>query len=80
MIYNMPRNVCSRKVTFYIENDRVKDVRFEGGCDGSLKAIAKLIDGMEIGKAIEVLKGIPCNRNRTSCPDQLAKALSTYLK
>lgn len=80
MIYNMPRNVCSRKVTFDIEDDRVKDVRFEGGCDGSLKAIAKLIDGMEIEKAIEVLKGIPCNRNRTSCPDQLAKALSRYLK
>jgi uncharacterized protein (TIGR03905 family) len=72
--------VCSKKVTFSIENNKIKDVKFEQGCSGSLQAISKLIEGMTVEDAIKMLKGIRCRNRNTSCPDQLAKALEQYLE
>ena len=69
------KGVCSRKITFDVENEQVKNVKFEGGCNGNLKGIGALIDGMNIDEAITRMKGIKCGMKSTSCPDQLAHAL-----
>ena len=65
---------CSKLLDVTVENDRVKRVQFIGGCHGNSQGIAALIAGMEVDEAIARLSGID-----TSCPDQLAKAL-TQLK
>ena len=69
------KGTCSRTIEFEIDGDTLKNVRFVGGCDGSLTAISVLIKGMKIPDVIEKLKGIDCDGRGTSCPDQLTKAL-----
>lgn len=69
------KGVCSRKIIFDVENDQVKNVKFEGGCNGNLKGIGALIEGMNVDDAIARMKGIKCGMKATSCPDQLALAL-----
>ena len=67
---------CSRQINFDIdENNRDNNVSFLGGCDGHLKAISKLVEGMDANKVIEILEGNLCGMKKTSCADQLAKAL-----
>lgn len=69
---------CSRKITLDIENDILRSVEFEGGCNGNLKGISSLCSGMKIDDIIEKTKGIKCGFKQTSCPDQLANALIAY--
>ncbi len=70
---------CSRKINFSVdENNLVHNVSFLGGCNGNLKAIGKLVEGMNIDKVIEILEGNLCGARNTSCADQLAKALKKY--
>ncbi len=66
---------CSREITFEVENGKLKNVSFLGGCNGNLKGIGSLVEGMEIEEVIARLEGIHCGMKSTSCPDQLAKAL-----
>ncbi len=76
MEYNYrTQGVCSPLVTFKIEDNKVYDVRFKGGCPGNLQAISKLVEGMETTQLIEKLKGIKCGMKSTSCSDQLVKAI-----
>ena len=76
MTYNYKtRGTCSSQITFEIEDGKVKNVVFTGGCNGNLKAIAKLVEGMEAEKVIEILAGNTCGFKNTSCADQLAAAL-----
>ena len=70
-----PKGVCSQKITFDIEDGKVKNVKFLGGCNGNLQGIASLVEGMAVENVIERLEGIKCGYKDTSCPDQLAKAL-----
>lgn len=70
-----PRNVCSRQIDFEIEGDVITNVRFTGGCNGNLKAVSKLVDGMTVDRIEEVLRGNTCGANYTSCADQLARAV-----
>ena len=78
-IYNTT-GTCSRQIIFRVDDeDRVSDVKFIGGCSGNLQGIAKLVEGQKIDDIIARLQGILC-RSGTSCPDQLAKALSAYKK
>ncbi|MCD3351524.1 TIGR03905 family TSCPD domain-containing protein [Clostridium botulinum D/C] len=72
--YN-PKGVCSKEISFEIENNKLKNISFMGGCDGNLKGISSLVDGMDIDTVIKKLRGINCRGKGTSCPDQLAKAL-----
>lgn len=74
------KGVCSQKITFNLENGIVSDVSFYGGCNGNLKGIAKLVEGMKAEDIIEKIKGTTCGFKRTSCPDQLATALEEALK
>ncbi len=67
---------CSVKINFDIDNEgKVHNVSFERGCPGNLKAISKLVEGMDAKKVIEILEGNTCGFKKTSCADQLAKAL-----
>ena len=67
---------CSRNVTFDIdENHVVTNIRFNGGCNGNLKGIGALVEGMPVEDVIARVEGIRCGMKSTSCPDQLAKAL-----
>jgi uncharacterized protein (TIGR03905 family) len=76
MVYNYKtRGTCSRSISFEVDGGTVKNVRFEGGCNGNLKGIAALVEGMEIDDVIEKVEGIRCGFKSTSCPDQLAQAL-----
>jgi len=76
MIYQYkPQGVCARGITFEVEHDVVKSVRFEGGCAGNAVGIARLAEGRPVKDIIGSLKGIPCGGRPTSCPDQLARAL-----
>ena len=66
---------CSREISFEIEYGKVKNVHFIGGCNGNLKGIGALVEGMDIDDVIARVEGITCGPKGTSCPDQLAKAL-----
>lgn len=69
------KGVCSSTITFEVDGDKVKNIKFVGGCNGNLKGIAALCEGMNIDEVIARLDGIRCGFKATSCPDQLAKAL-----
>ena len=69
------KRTCSTQIDFDIENNKIYNVKYTGGCNGNLKAIASLVEGQEIEEVIERLNGITCGFKKTSCGDQLAKAL-----
>ncbi len=69
------KGTCSRSITFDIEDGVVRNVQFEGGCNGNLKGIGAIVDGMKVEEVIDKLSGIRCGFKSTSCPDQLAQAL-----
>lgn len=77
MVYNT-RGVCSQKINFDVEDGKVRNVSFLGGCHGNLQGIGALIEGMDVEEAIRRLSGIRCGFKNTSCPDQLAQALAKY--
>ena len=66
---------CSQRILFDIEDGKVRNVKFIGGCNGNLKGIAALVEGMDVDAVIERVRGITCGMKKTSCPDQLAQAL-----
>ena len=68
-------SVALENISFEVEDGTVKNVSFEGGCNGNLKGIAALVDGMKIDDVIGRVEGIRCGFKSTSCPDQLAQAL-----
>ena len=70
-----PKGDCSQSIDFDIEDNKVKNVSFVGGCSGNLQGISRLIEGMDVNEAISRIEGIRCGFKSTSCPDQLAKAL-----
>lgn len=74
------KGTCSRKINFDIDEEgKVRNVSFLGGCNGNLKAISKLVEGMDAKRVIELLEGNTCGPRPTSCADQLAKALKENL-
>ena len=75
-----PKHVCSREIRFGLEDGKVHNLRFVGGCDGNLKAIGKLLEGHDAAEAIRLLKGNDCGGRGTSCADQLALALEAALE
>lgn len=79
MVYT-PTGICATQINFDIEDGKVKNVSFKGGCDGNHKGITHLIEGMEVQDAIKRLSGITCGFRPTSCPDQLAKALQKAIQ
>lgn len=70
-----PTGVCSQTIDFDIEEGKVKNVQFLGGCNGNTTGIGLLVEDMEVDEVIKRLEGVKCGFRNTSCPDQLAKAL-----
>ncbi len=66
---------CSREIIFDIEDGKIKNLRFIGGCNGNLQGIGALVEGMNVDEVIARVEGISCGGRPTSCPDQLARAL-----
>lgn len=73
------RGTCSREINYEVVDGKLHNVSFLGGCNGNLKGIGSLVEGMEVTEAIKRLKGIKCGFKSTSCPDQLATALEQYV-
>ena len=69
------KGVCSQLISFEVEDNKVSNVQFFGGCNGNLKGIGALVEGMDIDDVIARVEGIRCGMKATSCPDQLAQAL-----
>ena len=74
------RGVCARSISFDIEDNIVKNIKFSGGCSGNTQGVAKLAEGMTTDEIIARLSGIKCGMKPTSCPDQMSKALLEYKK
>lgn len=69
------QGTCSVQITIDYTGDTIDNVAFLGGCNGNLKGINKLVQGMKIDDVISKLEGVTCGFKSTSCPDQLAQAL-----
>lgn len=69
---------CCALMNVVLEDNKIYDVEFIGGCNGNLKGIKSLIKGMDIDEVISRLKGITCGAKPTSCPDQLSQCLLLY--
>ena len=74
-----PKGVCSFLIELDIEDNKIHNLVYTGGCNGNLKAISKLVEGMEAARVVELLRGNTCGFKPTSCGDQLAVALEEAL-
>ena len=74
------RGTCSQTISFDITDGVVSNVTFMGGCNGNLKGISALVEGMKAEEIIDRVEGIRCGFKPTSCPDQLAQAIKAALK
>lgn len=72
--------VCAKEIKFNIDNGVITNVSFLGGCNGNLKAISKLVEGMTVQQIEQKLKGNTCGWKQTSCADQLAIAVKKALE
>ena len=74
-----PKGVCSRQISFDLEDGVVKNLAFVGGCNGNLKGISALVEGQKAADVLGKLRGLKCGMKNTSCPHQLACALEAAL-
>lgn len=70
------KGTCATAIEVELDGDKVKKVRFNGGCNGNLQGISRMVEGMSVDEVNEKLAGIKCGYKNTSCPDQLAKAVT----
>ncbi|AWZ49177.1 TIGR03905 family protein [Clostridiaceae bacterium 14S0207] len=75
-----PTGVCAKEIQFDIKDGKITKVSFIGGCEGNLKGLSSLLEGMNVDEAIKRLEGINCHNKGTSCPDQFAHALKEHIK
>jgi uncharacterized protein (TIGR03905 family) len=68
--------VCSSEINFELRDGKVYSVSFKDGCNGNLKAVGRLVEGMDAGELVKKLKGLCCGKRKTSCADQLATAIA----
>ena len=73
------KGTCSREIYFQIEDGKLTNVSFLGGCNGNLKGICSLVEGMDVQEVLSRLEGTTCGSKPTSCPDLLATALKEAL-
>jgi uncharacterized protein (TIGR03905 family) len=72
--------VCSSTIHFDMRDGKLHDLSFEGGCNGNLKGLSLLAEGMDAAEVVRRLGGVQCGRRGTSCPDQLARAVKERLE
>ena len=75
-----PQGVCTKGISFSLDNGKIHDIQFYGGCPGNLLAISKLLEGTDAEKVVTTLKGNDCGGRGTSCADQLAIAVEQALE
>ena len=81
MIYQYKtKGTCSTEMAIELDGGVIRSVKITGGCDGNLKGICSLVQGQKAEDVIGKLKGIRCGFKSTSCPDQLAKALTQAME
>ncbi|MGI5873673.1 MAG: TIGR03905 family TSCPD domain-containing protein [Bacillota bacterium] len=73
------KGTCSQKVIFDLIDGVVSNVAVVGGCDGNLKGIGRLAEGMAAADVVARLSGIRCGKKPTSCPDQIARAVAAAM-
>ena len=78
IIQYQTEGTCCQMMEVALQDDKILDAQFYGGCNGNLKGIKNLIKGMNIDEVIDKLSGICCGSKSTSCPDQLARCLAEY--
>lgn len=76
----IPTGVCSRQYEITVSDGKIDRILFVGGCDGNLKGIASLLQGMDVEDAAQRMSGLRCGDKQTSCPDQIARALREMQK
>lgn len=76
----VPQGTCSKQIHIELRNGKISAAFVLGGCNGNLKGICRLIEGMEPEEVIKRFDGIRCGSKSTSCPDQIACALRALLK
>ena len=69
------KGTCSQRIFFEIEEGKLHNVQYLGGCNGNLQGKAKQVEGMDVDEVIKRVEGIQCGMKPTSCPEQLATAL-----
>ena len=75
----IPEGVCSVQIDYDIEDGKIYNLKYIKGCNGNLKAIGALVEGMPIEEVIKKLRGIECGFKGTSCSDQLARSLEKVI-
>lgn len=70
-------NTCSQMISLDLDDNKVYNISFYGGCNGNLKAIPILVNGWTVEEIENKLSGVECGTRKTSCADQLAKAVRT---
>ena len=73
------KGTCSTKIHFDLKDGKIHDLSFENGCDGNLKALGILVEGMDANELAKRFKGHKCGRRKTSCMDQLSLAIEQHL-
>ncbi len=71
----LTKNTCSNVISLDLDGNTVHNIKFMGGCNGNLKAIALLVEGKTVEEIENTLGGVLCGNRPTSCSDQLAKAV-----
>lgn len=80
MIGYTPKGVCSKYMEIIVDdNNIIQEVNITGGCAGNTLAVSKLLVGMSVEKAKDLLSGVSCGKRTTSCPNELSKALQEIL-
>ena len=74
-----PQGTCSREIVLQMEDGIVTNLEIIGGCPGNSQGVAALVRGMPAHEVVKRLKGIDCGGRGTSCPDQVARAISEAL-
>ena len=74
-----PKGTCSSRIHFDLTDGKISGLSFEDGCNGNLKTVGVLAEGMDAAELAKKLKGITCDRRGTSCADQLAIAIESNL-
>ena len=76
------KGTCSRAIDIDLDETTgtIRSVRFTGGCNGNTKGLTALVEGQKATDVIARLQGIRCGMRPTSCPDQLAEALTEALE
>ena len=73
-------HVCAKQISFSLENGKLHNIKFHGGCPGNTTAVSKLLEGADAQKAVDILKGNDCGGKGTSCADQLARGIEQALE